>query len=163
MSTDGLTITAFKMRNQDRYLVKCKWAVGFINRSREFVMDQDQTEWLIANLRPGTERRALVHYRDELVRIGAWGVKVEAKAETETLIAPPPATKSGNTGPRKVEPAKLSAPKKKKKPAPKTQEPSLADIMAAMTTMTSTLQTLSGRLDAVEAATESASSDAPFA
>jgi len=163
--TDGMEISAFKMKNKDRYLVKCKWAVGFINRSREFVMDQDQTEWLIANLRPGTEQRLLTHYRDELVRIGAWGVKVEAKAETETLIAPPPATKSGNTGPRKVEPAKLSAPKKKKKPAPKAQaETSLSDILSAVTSLGAAFQTLSGRMDAVEeAATEPASSDAPFA
>ena len=158
MDTPGLEVSAFQMNNKKRWLVKCKWRVGFINRSREFVMDQDQTEWLIANLRPGEVTRLLTYYRDELVRIGAWGVKVE-KVEAKSaplLIAPPPAVVPGNTGPRKPETARLSEPKKKTKTKPKpkapskpaSNEPSLADVMML-------LQTMSSRLDAVEeAATE---------
>lgn len=172
--TPGLEVTAFKMKNKDRYLVKCKWAVGFINRSREFVMDQDQTEWLITNLRPGEERRLLTHYRDELVRIGAWGVEVEAKAETKPtpLIAPPPSVVPGNTGPRKMETARMSEPKPKSKPKGKKKtepkEPGLADMFALLSGMNATVQSLagdvqslSGRMDAVEeAATEPASAGA---
>jgi len=164
---NGLEVTAFQMNNKKRWLVKCKWAVGFINRSREFVMDQEQTEWLIANLRPGEERRLLTHYRDELVKIGAWGVKVE-KTETPAtpLIKPPPAVVPGNTGVRKVETAKLAEPKKKAKAKaePKAEakaEPNLADMFALLSNMNAAVQSLSGRMDAMEdAATQPASAGA---
>ncbi len=142
-----------------RWFIRATWAVGW---NRDFVLDLDQANALIAALKPGAERQTLMWLRDTLVEKGHWGVEVKVE-KTETpdapLIKPPPAVVPGNTGPRKMEKARMSEPKKKKaepkkKTKPKSDEPSLADVMML-------LQTMSSRLDAVEeAATEPASAGA---
>jgi len=157
-----------------RWFIRAKWQVGW---KRDFVLDQEQAEALIAALKPGADRQTLVWLRDTLVEKGHWGVpevKVEkTKTPDAPLIKPPPAVVPGNTGPRKVETARLSEPKKKKaktEPKKKTEpkEPGLADMFALLSGMNATVQnlagdvkSLSGRMDAVEeAATEPASAGA---
>jgi hypothetical protein len=127
------------------------------NRGVDIVLRQELLEWLLPQLRPNSSMAKAV---DGVLRIGreagVFSVSVPATEQLEQRIKPAPAVKPGNTGPRKVETATLAEkPKKpKKKTEPKPAEPSLADVMML-------LQTMSSRLDAVEeAATEPASAGA---
>lgn len=126
------------------------------NRGVDIVLRQELLEWLLPQLRPNSSMAKAV---DGVLRIGreagVFSVSVPATEQLEQRIKPAPAVKPGNTGPRKLETAVLAEkpkkPKAKKKTEPKSNEPSLADVMRL-------LQTMSGRLDAVE---EAATAPAP--
>ena len=140
-----------------RWFIRAKWQVGW---KRDFVLDQEQAEALIAALKPGADRQTLVWLRDTLVEKGHWGVPAVKVEKTETpdapLIKPPPSVVPGNTGPRKMETARMSEPKKKKaKTEPKKKsepksEVSMTDLLAVLQNMNATVQNLSGRMDAME-------------
>ena len=130
------------------------------------VLRPELLEWLLPQLRPTS---AMAKAADGVLRIGRetgiFPVTVPETEEPARRIKSAPATKQGNTGPRKVETATLAEkPKRTRKKKTEKVEPSLADMMAVLQNMNSTVQSLSGRVDAMEeAATEPASSDAPFA
>ena len=125
------------------------------NRGVDIVLRQELLEWLLPQLRPNSSMAKAV---DGVLRIGreagVFSVSVPATEQLEQRIKPAPAVKPGNTGPRKVETARMSEPKPKPKAKTKAKaksEPSLADVMML-------LQTMSSRLDAVE---EAATAPAP--
>ena len=123
-------------------------------RGSEFVLREELVKWLLPQLREGATLHKLVA---SLIiqgqHTGVFSVPTVLVEEPQRRIKPAPAVKPGNTGVRKVETATLAEkPKKpKKKAEPKSNEPSLADVMRLLTSMSS-------RLDAVE---EAATAPAP--
>jgi len=133
-------------------------------RGSEFVLREELVKWLLPQLREGaTMHKLLSSLIIQGQHTGVFSVPVVPVEEPQRRIAPAPDVIQGNTGVRRVETATLAEKpqKTKKKSAPKSNEPSLSDLLAVLQNMSATVQTLSGRMDAMEdAATEPASAGA---
>lgn len=134
-------------------------------RGSEFVLREELVKWLLPQLREGTTmHKLLASLIIQGQHTGVFSVPVVPAEEPQRRISPAPDVIQGNVGVRRVETATLAEKPRKAEAKAKTKaksEVSMADLLAVLQNMNATVQTLSGRMDAIEeAATEPASAGA---
>jgi len=134
-------------------------------RGSEFVLREELVKWLLPQLREGTTmHKLLASLIIQGQHTGVFSVPVVPAEEPQRRISPAPDVIQGNVGVRRVETATLAEKPKKAQTKAKAEakaEPNLADMFALLSNMNAVVQSLSGRMDAMEdAATQPASAGA---